>query len=83
MKFPVNVDCTPTEAREFIGLPNVAPMQDRLIEELEKRMRGNIQNLEPEILIRTWLPATIQSLSELQNMFWKQMGAAKPQRSKD
>ncbi|HKF94055.1 MAG TPA: DUF6489 family protein [Gammaproteobacteria bacterium] len=83
MKFTVNVDCTPTEARKFIGLPDVAPMQERLVEALEKRMRGNIEKLDAETLIRTWLPATIQSLSELQRVFWKQMGAAKPQRSKD
>jgi hypothetical protein len=83
MKFTVNVDCTPTEARKFIGLPDVAPMQERLVEALEKRMRDNIEKLDAETLIRTWLPATIQSLSELQRVFWKQMSAAKPQRSKD
>lgn len=83
MKFNINVDCTPAEAREFIGLPIVAPMQERLVEDLEKRMRGNIENLDPETLIRTWLPATIHSLGELQKMFWNQMGGTQPQHTKD
>jgi hypothetical protein len=83
MKFTINVDCTPAEARKFIGLPDVAPMQERLVEALEKRMRGNIEKLDAETLIRTWLPATIQSLSELQRVFWNQMGATQPQGSKD
>jgi hypothetical protein len=83
MKFMINVDCTPAEARKFIGLPDVAPMQERLVEALEKRMRDNIEKLDAETLIRTWLPATIQSLSELQRVFWNQMGATQPQGSKD
>jgi hypothetical protein len=83
MKFTINVDCTPAEARKFIGLPDVAPMQERLVEALEKRLRDNIEKLDSETLIRTWLPATIQSLSELQRVFWNQMGATQPQGSKD
>ena len=27
MKITVGIDCTPTEAREFMGLPDVKPMQ--------------------------------------------------------
>jgi hypothetical protein len=83
MKFTINVDCTPVEAREFIGLPDVAPMQERLLKEMEERMRDRIKNLDPEVLIRTWIPATIQNLGELQKVFWSQMGMAQPGASKD
>ena len=83
MKFTINIDCTPEEAREFIGLPIVAPMQERLMEDLEKRLRGNIQDLDAETLFRTWIPATIQSLGELQKVFWKQMGTTQPKSRKD
>ena len=83
MKFTINVDCTPQEAREFMGLPNVAPMQERLIKEMEERMRDHIQNLDPETLVRTWIPVTIQSLGELQKMFWNQMGMAQPKPAKE
>jgi hypothetical protein len=31
-------------------------------------MRDHIQNLDPKILIQTWIPATIQSLGELQKI---------------
>jgi hypothetical protein len=74
MKFTVNVDCTPEEARAFVGLPNIAPMQERLMAELEERLRDNIRTLDPETLVRTWMPATIQGFGELQKMFWSQMG---------
>ena len=37
MKVTVNVDCTPEEARAFIGLPNIAPLQERMMKEMEER----------------------------------------------
>ncbi len=74
MKFTMNVECTPEEARSFFGLPDIAPMQDRMMEELEEKMRENIQTLDPETFIKTWMPATVQGWGELQKMFWGQMG---------
>ena len=74
MKFTVNVECTPEEARSFFGLPDIAPMQDRMMDELEEKMRENIQNLDPETFMKTWLPATVQGWGEMQKMFWGQMG---------
>ena len=74
MKFTVDVDCTPEEARLFLGLPNVAPVQDAMMKELEKKMRDNIKNLDPETLMKTWFPAGLQSWGDMQKMFWSQMG---------
>ena len=30
MKVNVEIDCTPEEARAFFGLPDVAPLQEKL-----------------------------------------------------
>lgn len=78
MKFTVNVECTPEEARQFIGLPDIAPMQDRMMKELEARIQESIRTLDPETFVKTWMPATIQGWGEVQKMFWEQMGV-KPQ----
>lgn len=82
MKFTVDVECTPDEARRFIGLPDIAPMQEAMMKELEKQMKANIQNLDPETMMKTWLPATIQSWGEMQKMFWAQMGVTPPHETK-
>ena len=74
MKFTVNVECTPEEARSFFGLPDIAPMQDRMMDELEEKMRENIQNLDPETFMKTWLPATVQGWGEMRKMFGGQRG---------
>lgn len=73
MKVTVNVECSPEEARAFMGLPDVRPMQEALMKELEERLRSNIQAMNPETMISTWLPASMQGAEQLQKMFWSQV----------
>jgi hypothetical protein len=35
MKITINVDCTPAEAREFLGLPDLRPLQAAWLAEVE------------------------------------------------
>lgn len=81
MKIKFDVECTPEEARTFFGLPDVVPMQQRLMDDLEQKMAENIQSLEPEQLVKTWLPLSIQGWGEVQKMFWSQMGMTPPSSS--
>ncbi|MBO6837103.1 MAG: hypothetical protein JJ878_13585 [Alphaproteobacteria bacterium] len=76
MKISIDIDCTPDEARRFLGLPDVAPMQEALMRQIQERMEANLKALEPEALFQTWLPASIQGMEQLQKMFWAQMGGA-------
>ena len=83
MKFNFDIECTPEEARAFVGLPNIAPMQERMMKELEEKMQENIRNLTPEEMVKTWMPATMQGIGEMQKMFWSQMGVKTPENSED
>ncbi len=74
MKFTIDLDCTPEEARAFIGLPNIAPLQDAVMGELEEKMRENIRTLDPETFVKTWMSPTVQGWGDMQKMFWGQMG---------
>jgi hypothetical protein len=74
MKVKFDIECTPQEARAFFGLPDVEPMQTALMKELEDQLRENMRSLDPETMLKTWLPATIQGWGEVQKMFWEQMG---------
>lgn len=76
MKISIDIDCTPDEARRFLGLPDVAPMQEALMQQVQERMEANIKALDPETLFQTWMPASIQGFEQLQKMFWNQMGQA-------
>ncbi len=74
MKINVEIDCTPAEARQFLGLPDIAPVQDKVMKELEKKMLENISTMDPETFVKTWMPLTMESLGEMQKLFWAQMG---------
>ena len=86
MKVTFDIDCTPEEARKFLGLPDVAPMQEAMMKDIEDRMRDNLNNLEPEAFMKTWLPMMNQNFTDMQKMFWGQMGvntSADDKKSKD
>lgn len=53
MKVTFNVDCTPDEARSFLGLPDVKPMHDALMQKVQKRMSDSIDAMTPEALLKT------------------------------
>jgi hypothetical protein len=54
MKMTIEIDCTPIEARSFLGLPDVTPLNDKLVEEMQKRVETNINMLSPEEIMKNW-----------------------------
>ncbi|MGF1561182.1 MAG: DUF6489 family protein [Geminicoccaceae bacterium] len=71
MKVNIEIDCTPEEARTFFGLPDVQPMQARLIEDLEQRIKHSMEVTDPKTLMDTWLPLNMKSLEQMQGL-WAQ-----------
>ncbi len=62
MKITIDIDCTPAEARAFMGLPDFEPMQKRAMEEMEKRMMESLDRYSPEALLKMWLqPAALNA----------------------
>jgi len=55
MKVKIEAECTPQEARAFLGLPDVAPFNDRIVEEMTQRLQANSAAIQPEELMRTWM----------------------------
>jgi Family of unknown function (DUF6489) len=77
MKVTMNVDCTPEEARTFFGLPDVQPMQDHLLKEMQERLSTNLKAMDPDTMIRAWLPATMKGFEQLQDIFTSQLSPIK------
>lgn len=75
MKVTVNIDCTPEEARAFLGLPDVAPMQKAMMEQMKERMQSSLAAMDPETMVKTWFPVSVQNLEQMQRMFWQQMAS--------
>lgn len=73
MKISLDIDCTPEELREFFGLPDVKPMQEQLLKDVEEKLRANLKALNPETMLKTWMPAGLKGFEQLQEMFLNQM----------
>jgi Family of unknown function (DUF6489) len=69
VKVTINVDCTPEEARAFFGLPDVVPMHDALLKELQDRLAANIRAMDPTELLRAWMQPSPEGLKQWRDMF--------------
>ena len=74
MKVKLDIECTPAEARAFFGLPDVAPLQERVMKEVEQRVMQGIGAMDPAEMMKTWMPATMQGFDQMQRV-WAQMAA--------
>jgi hypothetical protein len=72
MKVTVNVECTPEEARTFLGLPDVTGLNEAMINEMQSRMKSNMAALQPDELMKNWMAFGGQA----QDHFRKLMTAA-------
>jgi hypothetical protein len=68
MKVTVDVDCTPEEARRFLGLPDLTPVHQAYV---ERMTRAVTEGVTPEAfgeLAKSWGP-----MSEAGMAMWKSM----------
>ena len=72
MKMKLEVDCTPQEARAFLGLPDVKALNEHLVKEMKSRMDANLAMAAPEELMKNWMAFGGQA----QEQFLKLMTAA-------
>ena len=80
MKFTVNIDCTPQEARTFFGMPDVEPLNKMVVDEMSKRAKENMDTLaDPERLIAAWVNMGGKGIEQFQTIVGAAMsgGAAK------
>jgi hypothetical protein len=83
MKVSVDIDCTPLEARQFIGLPDVQPMQAAVMEKLQQEMLSNIEKVSPEALLQTWFTFDPKIAERFQDMFVTMMASLGGVRASD
>ena len=75
MKVTIDIDCTPQEARTFFGLPNVEPMQEQLVAQLQEQLSKYLANTDPEAMLKAWFPESVKGISQMQEQFWQQFTA--------
>ncbi|MBO9412451.1 MULTISPECIES: DUF6489 family protein [unclassified Ruegeria] len=72
MKITIDLDMTPAELRDALGLPDVKSVQDRWVARLEESLNEEIAKMSPEALAEKWAGALIPN-TDLLNVFMKMM----------
>ena len=71
MKVHIEMDMTPEEARTFMGLPDIQPMQQRMMDEMQARMKAAFDANDPEGMMRAWLPlGGADTFQKFQKAMW-------------
>lgn len=78
MKVKFEVDCTPDEARQFFGLPDVKPMQEAMMGKLEAQMNEAIDRFSPDSLLRSWLSFGPTGVDTMRDMFDRFIKSGRP-----
>lgn len=58
MKIKIEVDLTPTELRTFLGLPDVASLQDDMIEYVRDKVVQSTENFDPAHFVKDNIQST-------------------------
>lgn len=80
MKMTIEVDCTPEEARRFLGLPDVSALNGHLVEEMRKRIDSNLTMISPDELVKGWMNFGAGAQEQFRKLMEAGMGAATPKK---
>jgi hypothetical protein len=78
MKMTIEVDCTPEEARRFLGLPDVTALNETLVQEMQKRVAANMAMLSPDELLKGWMTFGAGAQEQFRKLMEAGLGAASP-----
>lgn len=71
MKVNISIDATAEEMREFLGLPNIRPLQEEMLQTIRQNMQQGTTGFDPLNLMKPLFPAQMQSMEMLQKAFWE------------
>lgn len=79
MKITIDIDCSPDEARQLMGLPDVTAMNDDLVARLGEKLQVSLSGEDPGSLLKQWFAGGTDGFEKMQKEFWAQFsgGAGK------
>lgn len=79
MKIRIEVEVGPTELREFLGLPDVASVQQEALDALVHKLRsGAASGSEAIAILRGMMPEQLASLGDWQRLFTRALQTGRP-----
>ncbi len=69
MKVTVDVDCTPEEARRFMGLPDMSSVHEAYLDKMKKTIEEGITPASVEAMMGNWMPMGEAGMNIWRTMF--------------
>lgn len=79
MKVTVDVDCTPEEARRFMGLPDLSSVHEAYVEKMRKTVTDGVGPDQFVDMMKSWGPMSEGALNLWKTMF-EQMAGGGPKK---
>ncbi len=88
MKFNIEIDCTPEEARRLVGLPDLEPLHEIYLSRVKELMAKGITPDMVQTMVKSWVPMGEGGLGLIQSLMSQfggglMSGAAKANDSDD
>ena len=80
MKISVDVECTPEEARRFMGLPDLTPVHEAYVDRMTKAVQDAVTPESFGDVMKSWGPMSETGLQMWRQMFEQMGGAGKSSR---
>jgi hypothetical protein len=77
MKVTVDIDCTPEEARRFMGLPDLSSVHAVYLAKMERMIDEGISADNVDQMVRAWSPMGDAGVAMWRQMIEQISGAAK------
>ena len=80
MKVTIEIDATPQEMRELIGLPDVQSLQKEALEKIREKLLSSIESNEIAELMKWYmpLPEQMSTMEGFQKTMWDALMSSAP-----
>ena len=78
MKITVDIDCTPQESRQLMGMPDLGEVRREIVEEMRKRILANLDTMDSQAMLRSWGPMGAEGWEQFQKKFWSGLASTTP-----
>lgn len=77
MKITIAIDTTPEEMRTFFGLPDLGPLQQQWLSQLQEQMQKGVSAFDPStmMMLNPALAGQMKLFEAMQKSFWQQFGS--------
>lgn len=70
MKVTVDMDMSPEEARKLMGLPDLEPLQNAMMEKIQSQMEEYFSDIsDPEAMFNKFMPIGINAMEQYSNFY--------------